>query len=180
MFLDSARAMNFSLHVKVDLDKRTHEVTRRDLQIIYSMLSTHHREFSHPQEEVRKLLDSRNNLDKLYRDAGSSLTTLERSHRFTMAELECKRDELKESLDEVSRLNKSLSLKDSIISELHASKKMVLPELEASRHDMETACHDVKALVDDRVIMKAWCDKAMDKAIRAVWILMMSWNLPRY
>ena len=71
---------------------------------------------------MRKLLDSRNNLDKLYRDANSSLTTLERSHRFTMAELERKRDELKESQDEVSKLSKSLSLKDSIIKELRTSK----------------------------------------------------------
>jgi hypothetical protein len=74
---------------------------------------------------VQKLLDSRNNLDKLYRDATCSLTTLERSHRFTMAELERKRDELKESQDEVLRLSESLSSKDSIIKELYASKRLV-------------------------------------------------------
>jgi hypothetical protein len=42
-----------------------------------------------------KFLDSQNNLDKLYKDASSSLTTLERSHQFIMEELERKRNELK-------------------------------------------------------------------------------------
>jgi hypothetical protein len=42
-----------------------------------------------------KLLDSRDILDKLYHDANVSLTTLERSHRFTMSKLERHRDELK-------------------------------------------------------------------------------------
>jgi hypothetical protein len=46
---------------------------------------------------MQKLLAYRNNLDKLYWDASSSLTTLERSHCFTMEELERKRNELKES-----------------------------------------------------------------------------------
>jgi hypothetical protein len=121
---------------------------------------------------MQKLLDSRDNLDKLYRDASSSLTTLERSHRFTMTELECKRDELKESKDEVSKLSKSFSLKDSIIKESYASKKLVSQELEAARRDTEAACRDIKVLEDDRFIMKAWCDKVMDKAIRAGRVLM--------
>jgi hypothetical protein len=69
---------------------------------------------------MQRLLDSRDILDKLYQDANSSLTTLERSHRFTMAELERKRD--------VSKLSKSLSSKDSIIKELRASKKLVSQE----------------------------------------------------
>ena len=51
---------------------------------------------------MRKLLDSRDNLDKLYRDASVSLTTLERSHHFTMSELDRHRDELKVSQNEVS------------------------------------------------------------------------------
>jgi hypothetical protein len=78
---------------------------------------------------MQKLLDSRNNLDKLYRDATSSLTTLERSHRFTMDELEHKRNNLKESQDEVLMLSESLSSKDSTIKELCASKKLVSQEL---------------------------------------------------
>jgi hypothetical protein len=79
MFLDGARAMNASLQSKFDLEKKTHEVTRWELQIAYSMLSIYYQRFSHSQEEMQKLLASRNNLDKLYLDASSSLTTLERS-----------------------------------------------------------------------------------------------------
>jgi hypothetical protein len=57
---------------------------------------------------MRKLLDSRDNLDKLYRDASVSLTTLERSHHFTMSELDRHRDELKIFQNEVSWLNRLL------------------------------------------------------------------------
>jgi chromosome segregation ATPase len=120
---------------------------------------------------MQKLLDSRNCLDKLYRDASVSLTTLERSHRFTKSELERHRDELKISQNEVSRLVRSLSSKDSIIKELHASKKLVSQELEVARRDAQAARSDIKVLEVDRSIMKAWCDKAMDKAIRAGRIL---------
>jgi hypothetical protein len=55
---------------------------------------------------MRRLLDSRDSLDKLYRDASGSHTTLERSIRFTMSELDRHRDELKVSQNEVSRLNR--------------------------------------------------------------------------
>jgi hypothetical protein len=58
-----------------------------------------------------------------------------------------------------------LSTKDFVIKELRASKKLVTQEVEAARLTM-------KALEDDRVVMKAMCDKAMDKAIRAEQILM--------
>jgi hypothetical protein len=58
-----------------------------------------------------------------------------------------------------------LSSKDSIIKELHASKKLVSQEL-------DIVCRDIKALEDDHGIMKAMCDKAMDKAIWAGRILM--------
>jgi hypothetical protein len=37
---------------------------------------------------------------------------------------------------------------------------------------LEIARHDIKVLEDDHCIMKAMCDKAMDKAIRAGRILM--------
>jgi hypothetical protein len=40
------------------------------------------------QEEKRALVASHDNLDKLYRDSSNSLTILERSHRFTMEELD--------------------------------------------------------------------------------------------
>ena len=65
-----------------------------------------------------------------------------------------------------------MSWKDSIIRELHASKKLVSQELEVARRDVEAARRDIKVLEDDCAIMKAWCDKAMDKAVRVGWILM--------
>jgi hypothetical protein len=40
---------------------------------------------------------SRDNLDRLYRDASNSLTILERSHRFTMVDLDHYRHELQVS-----------------------------------------------------------------------------------
>jgi hypothetical protein len=114
---------------------------------------------------MRRLLDSRDSLDKLYRDASGSLTTLERSRRFTMSELDRHRDELKVSQNEVSQLNRLLSSRDYVIRESCASKKLVSQELEIAR------CN-IKVLEDDRGIMKAMCDKAMDKAVRAGRILM--------
>jgi hypothetical protein len=58
-----------------------------------------------------------------------------------------------------------LSTKDSTIKELRDSKKFVTQELEASRLT-------IKALEDDHVVMKAMCDKAMDKVVRVGRILM--------
>jgi hypothetical protein len=49
------------------------------------------------QKEKRTLAASRDNLDRLYRDANNSLTILERSHRFTMAGLDNNRYKLQES-----------------------------------------------------------------------------------
>jgi hypothetical protein len=82
-----------------------------------------------------------------------------------MSDLDHHRNELRTSQDEVSRLGKLLSTKDSAIKELRASKKLVTQELEAAHLT-------IKALEDDRVIMKAMCDKAMDKAVRDGRILM--------
>ncbi|KAL5668443.1 hypothetical protein ACJX0J_020664, partial [Zea mays] len=42
---------------------KTHEVTYRDLQITYFVCLAFHHEF-YPQEEMQKLFDYRNNLDK--------------------------------------------------------------------------------------------------------------------
>jgi hypothetical protein len=53
------------------------------------------------QEEKRALAASRDNLDRLYRDDSNSLTILERSHRFTMADLDHHRHELQVSQDEI-------------------------------------------------------------------------------
>jgi chromosome segregation ATPase len=56
------------------------------------------------QEEKQTLVASRDNLDRLYRDASNSLSILERSHYFTMSELDHHRHELRPSQDEVFRL----------------------------------------------------------------------------
>jgi hypothetical protein len=82
-----------------------------------------------------------------------------------MSELDLHRDELRASHTEVSWLNKLLSSKDSVIKELRASKKLISQELEIARPN-------IKALEDYRSIMKAMCDKAMDKAVCAGRILM--------
>jgi hypothetical protein len=121
---------------------------------------------------MRKLLDSRDSLDKLYRDASVSLTTLERSNHFTMSDLDYHRNELKISRNEVSRLNRLLSSRDSINRELRALKTLVSQELEVACRDVDAARHDIKVLEDDHDIMKAWCDKVMDKAVRAGRMLM--------
>jgi hypothetical protein len=101
----------------------------------------------------------------LYRDASNSLTILERSHRFTMSDLDHHRRELQASQDEVLRLRQLVSSKDSIIKDLRASKKLVAQELEVARLT-------TKVSEDNSAILKAQRDKAMDKAIRAGQILM--------
>jgi hypothetical protein len=101
----------------------------------------------------------------LYRDASNSLTILERSHRFTIADLDHHRHELQVSKDEVLRLRQLVSSKDSIIKDLRASKRSVVQELEAAR--LATT-----VVEDNSTILKAQRDKAMDKAIRARRILM--------
>jgi chromosome segregation ATPase len=117
------------------------------------------------QEEKRALATSRDNLDRLYRDANNSLTILERSHHFTMADLDNHRCKLQESQDEIIRLRQLVSSKDSVIKDLRASKRSVVQELEAARLA-------VKAAEDTSTTLKAQRDKAMDKAIRAGRILM--------
>jgi hypothetical protein len=101
----------------------------------------------------------------LYRDASNSLTILERSHRFTMSDLDHHRRELQASQDEVLRLRQLVSSKDSIVKDLRASKKLVAQELEVARLT-------TKVSEDNSAILKAQRDKAMDKAIRAGQILM--------
>jgi hypothetical protein len=108
---------------------------------------------------------SHDNLDRLYHDASNSLTILERSHRFTMSDLDHHRHELQVSQDEVQRLGHHFLAKDLIIKDLRASKKLIAQEL-------ETARLAIKALEDSCIVLRAQHDKAMDKAIRAGWILM--------
>lgn len=171
-FLDGARAMNTSLQSRFDMEKKIHEVTCRELQVAYSILSTYYQGYSHPQDEVQRLKDenqaltfSCDNLDRLHRDASNSHTTLERSHQFTMEELQRKRDELKESQDEVSKLSSSLSSKESTIKDLRASKKFLSQELDVAKHN-------IGVLQSDRVVLRAAYDKVMDKAVHAGRILM--------
>jgi hypothetical protein len=117
------------------------------------------------QEEKHALATSRDNLDKLYRDASNSLTILERSHRFTMEDLDNHRYKLQESLDNMIRLRQVVLNKDTIIKDLRASKKSVVQEL-------ETAWLVVKAAEETSATLRAQRDKAMDKAIRVGRILM--------
>jgi chromosome segregation ATPase len=117
------------------------------------------------QEEKYALAASRDNLDRLYRDANNSLTILERSHRFTMADLDNHRYKLQEYQDELIRVRHLVSSKDSVIKDLRASKRSVVQELEAARLA-------VRAGEDTSTTLKAQHDKAMDKAIRAGRILM--------
>jgi uncharacterized protein YhaN len=117
------------------------------------------------QEEKCALAVSRDNLERLYRDANNSLTILERSHHFTMADLDDHRHKLQESQDEILRLRQLVSSKDSVIKDLCASKRSVVQELEVARLATKVA-------EDTSTTLKAQRDKAMDKAIRARWILM--------
>jgi hypothetical protein len=117
------------------------------------------------QEEKHALVASRDNLDRLYCDSSNSLTILERSHRFTMEELDNHRCKLQESTDDVIRLRQLISAKDAAIKELHASKKSIA-------QDLETAQLAVKVAEETSVTLRAQRDRAMDKAIRAGRILM--------
>jgi hypothetical protein len=117
------------------------------------------------QEDKRALVASHDNLDRRYCDASNSLTILERSHHFTMSDLDHYRHKLQASLDEVLRLGQLLSTKDSTVKDLRASKKLVAQELEAAQLA-------VKTLDNNCVVLKAQRNKAMDKAVRARRILM--------
>ena len=117
------------------------------------------------QEEKRAVVTSRDNLDRLYCDSSNSLTILERSHRFTMEELDNHRYKLQESLDDVIRLRQLISAKDAVIKELRASKKSIAQEL-------ETAQLAAKVAEETSITLRAQRDRAMDKAIRAGRILM--------
>ena len=117
------------------------------------------------QEEKCALVASRDNIDRLYRDSSNSLTILERSHRFTMEDLDNHRYKLQESLDDVIHLRQLVLTKDTVIKDLRASKKSVAQEL-------ETARLAVKAAEETSATLRAQRVKAMDKAICAGRILM--------
>ena len=91
------------------------------------------------QEENRILAASRDNLDRLYHDSSNSLSILERSHRFTMEELDNQRCKLQESADDVIRLRQLISAKDAAIKELRASKRSSAQELETAQLAVKVA-----------------------------------------
>jgi hypothetical protein len=132
---------------------------------VFLLLACRLRADSCLQEEKRALATSRDNLDKLYRDASNSLTVLESCHRFTMADLDNHHYKLQESLDELIRVRQLVSGKDSVIKDLRASKRSVVQELEAARLA-------VKAAEDTSATLNTQHDKAMDKAISVGRILM--------
>jgi hypothetical protein len=77
-----------------------------------------------------------------------------------MTDLDHHHCELQVSQHEILRLRQWVSSKDSIIKDLHASKRLIAQELEAARLATKVA-------EDNCTALKAQCDKAMDKAIRA-------------
>ena len=68
-------------------------------------------------------------------------------------------------MDDMIRLRQLVSSKNTIIKDLRASKRSAVQELEAARLA-------VKAAEDTSATLRAQRDRAMDKAIRARWILM--------
>jgi hypothetical protein len=85
--LSDANTLNSALRAQLDSEKVTCEsvlcfvvflLLARRLKMLTLIL----------QEEKRALVASRDNLERLYRDSNNSLTILERSHRFTMEELD--------------------------------------------------------------------------------------------
>jgi hypothetical protein len=162
--LDDANALSSSLHAQLDSEKVTYRIV---LCFVVLLLLAWFSEGidSCLQEEKHILAASRDNLDRLYRDSSNSLSILERSHRFTMQELDNQRCKLQESADEVTRLKQLISAKDATIKELRASKKSIAQELEATRLATKVA-------EETAATLKAQRDKAMDKAIRAGRILM--------
>jgi hypothetical protein len=162
--LDDANALSSSLHAQLNSEKVIYKTVPLPCCVPITCLVFEGIDFF-SQEEKRILAASRDSLDRLYRDSSNSLTILERSHRFTMEELDNQRCKLQESADEVTRLKQLISAKDATIKELRASKKSIVQEL-------ETARLAAKVAEETSVTLRAQRDRAMDKAIRAGRILM--------
>jgi hypothetical protein len=158
--------LNSTLNAQLDSEKVANELNfYSPLSVVFLMLAWRWGTDSCLQEEKCALATSRDNLDKLYRDASNSLTILERSHRFTMEYLDNHRYKLQESMDDMICLRQLVSSKDTIIKDLRASKRSVVQELEAARLA-------VKDAEDTSATLRAQRDRAMDKAIRVGRILM--------
>jgi septal ring factor EnvC (AmiA/AmiB activator) len=162
--LDDANALSSSLRTQLDSEKVTYGTVLCIIVFLLLAWCFEGIDFC-LQEEKRILAASRDNLDRLYRDSSNSLTILERSHRFTMEELDNHCCKLQESTDEVTQLKQLISAKDATIKELRASKKSITQEL-------ETAQLAAKVAEETSITLRAQRDRAMDKAIRAGRILM--------
>jgi hypothetical protein len=162
--LDDANALSSSLRTRLDSKKVTCEAVPC-IVVFLLLVWCLKRVDSCLQEEKCFLAASRDNLDRLYRDSSNSLTILERSHRFSMEELDNLRCRLQESTDDVIRLRQLISAKDATIKELRASKKSITQELENVRLVAKVA-------KETSATLRAQRDRAMDKAIRAGRILM--------
>jgi hypothetical protein len=89
------------LNAQLDSKKMAHEVNSLGCFCFASLASMLSVVLSFMRKK-RALVASHDNLDRLYRDASTSLTILERSHRFTMSDLDHHRDDLRACQDEVS------------------------------------------------------------------------------
>jgi hypothetical protein len=96
--------LNSSLNAQLDSKSVVNEVSLLIGSVVLLLISGYLRIDSCLQEEKRALAAFCNNLDRLYRDDSNSLTILEMSHRFTMADLDHHRHELQVSQDEILRL----------------------------------------------------------------------------
>jgi hypothetical protein len=161
--LNDANTLNSTLRAQLDSEKVTHETV--PCIAVFLLLAWCLKELIPVCRKKCVLVASRDNLDRLYRDSSNSLTILERSHRFTMEELDNLRCKQQESTDDVIRLRQLISAKDAAIKELRASKKSIAQEL-------ETAQLAAKVAEETSVTLRAHQDRAMDKAIRAGRILM--------
>jgi septal ring factor EnvC (AmiA/AmiB activator) len=162
--LDDANALSSSLRTQLDSEKVTCEAVPCIVVFLLFVWCLKGVD-SCSQEEKCVLAASHDNLDRLYRDSSNSLTILERSHRFSMEELDNLRYRLQESTDDVIRLRQLISAKDATIKELRASKKSITQELENARLAAKVA-------EETSTTLRAQRDRAMDKAIRAGQILM--------
>jgi hypothetical protein len=91
--LDDANALSSSLHAQLNSKKVIYEIVPCLVVLLLLCLVSKGVDFC-LQEEKHILAASRDSLDRLYRDSSNSLTILERSHRFTMEELDNQRCKL--------------------------------------------------------------------------------------
>jgi uncharacterized membrane-anchored protein YjiN (DUF445 family) len=117
------------------------------------------------KRKTERYVLSRDNLDRLYRDAIYDLTTLRNSHNLMMTEFYKKRSELSLLQELVDELHESLSSKDSAIKELRVVSR-------SQANKMEVLEHNVSVLKNDDKLLKASRDQAMDKVIHADRLLM--------